>query len=258
MAEMLGTYFRLLGFEVASVNRGEAVLHSCGQFPPDLILLDTSLPGLPCHKLAVALRSNSRSSGIPILFITDKPRQKWLEMKGWDHVIKPFDIQELHMRIRQLLADRQPASKNTLSGLPEGTWVEQRLEEYRVKPAWGMLIISLLNLDVFREACGEAASDEVLRLFGSLVRVTCREGDGVLDVIGHLSPTALVIIIDPGRAGWLKESLSTRITEALRFISPTGDRQQASSGNVLISCKVGCLQSTDGPFSSLEDLKSRL
>lgn len=79
---------------------------------PDLILLDWMLPGASGITLARQLRSDERSSQIPIIMLTAKGSEgdkvDGLEAGADDYITKPFSPKELMARIKAVLRRRAP------------------------------------------------------------------------------------------------------------------------------------------------------
>lgn len=74
---------------------------------PDLVLLDIMLPDEDGYKIVRRLRSNPRTSRIPVIMITAKTAEmdmvKGLDDGADDYIRKPFSVMELLSRVRALL-----------------------------------------------------------------------------------------------------------------------------------------------------------
>ena len=107
MCSMLDFYFSNLGYEVHVANNGAGAMRAVGDVRPDLILLDIVLPDTSGHTVARALRADRYTANIPIIFLSAKARQEernaGLELGADDYVAKPFDAQELRLRIERIL-----------------------------------------------------------------------------------------------------------------------------------------------------------
>ncbi len=124
VAEMLNAYFRVQGYEVFTVNWGEDGVRAGQSVAPDLIILDIRLPDIDGFEVARRLRSDRRTNEIPIIFLTEKrdrgDRLQGLEVGADDYITKPFDVQELRLRVRNALKRvSQGSLTNPVSGLPE-------------------------------------------------------------------------------------------------------------------------------------------
>jgi two-component system KDP operon response regulator KdpE len=91
-------------FQVTTANRGEEGLALAAANPPDLIILDLSLPDMDGFEVCARLRDWSRVP-IIVLSVRDSERDKVhaLDKGADDYLTKPFGIEELLARIRVAL-----------------------------------------------------------------------------------------------------------------------------------------------------------
>ncbi len=200
VAEMLNAYFRVQGYDVYTVNWGEDGVRSAQTVHPDLVILDIRLPDIDGYEVAKRLRGDRRTREIPIIFLTEKrereDRLQGLELGADDYITKPFDVQELRLRVRNALQRvSQGSLTNPVSGLPEGSVVDERLDQSLGKDGLGLLMISFENLDTFRESYGFVASDDVLRAVSLMVANTMREANAANQFLGHIGPADFVLIV---------------------------------------------------------------
>lgn len=263
IAEMLNAYFRVQGYEVATVNWGEDGVRSALTVHPDLVILDIRLPDIDGYEVARRLRTERRTQDIPIIFLTEKreraDRLKGLELGADDYVTKPFDVQELRLRVRNALRRvSQGSLTNPISGLPEGALVDERLSEQIHKGSFGVMLVSLQNMDAFRETYGFVASDDVLRALSVMITNTLRELGNPDDFFGHLSPTDFLLIAPQGNLSILEEKLRARLEQSLEYFYPIKDREPSSKRPDRLTILLSALQSTPGQFTSPEEIKTEL
>jgi DNA-binding response OmpR family regulator len=263
VADMLNAYFRVQGYDVTTVNWGEDGIRSCQASRPNIIILDIRLPDIDGYEVARRLRDNRRTADIPIIFLTDKrdrsERLKGLELGADDYITKPFDVQELRLRIRNSLRRaEQDTLTNPVTGLPDGKLVEERLSECINKLNWTMLIVSLENLDAFRESYGFVASDDVLRAVSLMIHNARKEMGGSEDFLGHVGQTDFVLITTPDRASNLQERIHSRLESSLDYFYPIKDREQMGANIKRLAFKIGLLQHGDREYPSLDDLTRTL
>lgn len=95
------------GHEVITARDGVETLALARRHPPDLILLDITMPALDGLQVLRRLRDDSGLAAVPVLILSARSsvedRVKGLEGGGDDYLIKPFDLRELQARIRALL-----------------------------------------------------------------------------------------------------------------------------------------------------------
>src|SRR6185503_12841677 len=92
------------GFDVAQAATGAAALRLAEDSPPDLVLLDVTLPDTSGFDLCRPLR---RGGSTPIIFLTARGQKvdklRGLNLGADDYVTKPFDLEELLLRVHAIL-----------------------------------------------------------------------------------------------------------------------------------------------------------
>lgn len=92
-------------FDVRMVSDGKLVLSAFTEVSPDICVLDIMLPNVDGYSLAKEIRKQNPS--VPIIFVTAKTQTedllKGFEMGGNDYLRKPFSMEELIVRINNLL-----------------------------------------------------------------------------------------------------------------------------------------------------------
>lgn len=263
VAEMLNAYFRVQGYEVFTVNWGEDGVRAGQTNAPDIIILDIRLPDIDGFEVARRLRADRRTSEIPIIFLTEKrergDRLQGFEVGADDYITKPFDVQELRLRVRNALKRvSQGSLTNPVSGLPEGPLVDERLSDVIHKSGWALLHISIIHLDSFREAYGFVASDDVLRAISLMIHNTIKEAGTADDFLGHISPTDFVVVMPPGAMSVFQDRIRSRLEQSLDYFYPIKDREQASKRPDRLSIRVTDVPSVFGRYSSVDQLKKDL
>lgn len=264
VAEMVSAYFRVQEYDVKTVNWGKEALQAFQNVRPDLIILDIRLPDIDGYEIARRVRSNRRMQDIPIIFLTDKrsraDRLQGLELGADDYITKPFDIQELRLRVRNALnRARQGTLVNPVSGLPEGTVVDEHLAHSIKEKMWATLLVSLVNLDEFRESYGFVASDDILRAFSLMIKNTANEFSSGNFFIGHINLTDLIIVADhPGITRALSEKIRTRLEQSLNYFYPIKDRGKGIHKSKRLGIRIGLLDTSQGLFTDVDHLKTSL
>jgi len=263
VAEMLDAYFRVQGYEVTTVNWGEDAIKSCRSKRPDLVILDIRLPDIDGYEVARQLRGTRRTEDVPIIFLTEKrtrsDRLQGLELGADDYITKPFDIQELRLRVRNALRrSAQGAINNPVTGLPEGVLVDERLEDCLNNDKWALVLISLENLDSFRERYGFVASDDVLRAVSLMVHNAVRKVGNPNDFLGHFSPTKFVVVTTSATVVDMGERVRNRLEQSFDYFYPLKDRDEIQKIKNKLSLKITGLMSNQGPFKNLDILKTSL
>ena len=107
IVKMLDYNLKKEGFKTLSAYNGEDGLDMASKENPDLILLDLMLPEIDGFDVCKALKSDPKTSHIPIIILTAKDQETdkivGLELGADDYVTKPFSPRELIARIKAVL-----------------------------------------------------------------------------------------------------------------------------------------------------------
>ena len=97
------------GYQVVTANDGQAALALVAQEHPDLILLDVLMPVMDGYSCLRELNTRFGRGKIPVIILTARDRMKDLfELEGVaDYVIKPFDHEDLLVRIERVFKRRE-------------------------------------------------------------------------------------------------------------------------------------------------------
>ncbi len=102
--ETLTTMLRFKGYATQVASNGRKALEAVKEFDPDLILLDIMLPDIDGYDICRRLKSDPRTSDIPILIVSARTRREeivnLLELGANDYITKPFFLDEVIARVR--------------------------------------------------------------------------------------------------------------------------------------------------------------
>jgi len=119
LAEGLAYNLRREGFEVAQAGDGRTGLAMALANPPDVLLLDMMLPGIPGVDILRELRSNEKTKKLLVIILSAKSEESdqvvGFSMGADDYVTKPFSVKVLLERIKALKrrkAEGEPAAKS--------------------------------------------------------------------------------------------------------------------------------------------------
>lgn len=265
-AEMLTAYFESQGYDVTALEYGEKALAFVRDTLPDLVVLDIRLPDINGYEICRQLRSHRRTAHVPIIFLTEKreriDRLAGLELGAVDYVTKPFDVQELRLRVRNVLrrSNLEPVA-HPITGLPFAALAEEHLAQLLGEKQWAIVAVKLNGLDAFDEVYGFVARDDVLRALALMIRRTASEDVDKDSFLGQLGETIFFLITSPECAPQLRKRLESRLEEALVFFYPRADWEagQSSAGDPLPRLSIETCQLTGpGPYQDVEGLEKAI
>jgi two-component system phosphate regulon response regulator PhoB len=95
------------GYVVETIEDPLEIMGKAREFRPHLFVLDIMMPDLDGHKICRLLRADRALQSVPIIFLSARnqidDRIRGLELGADDYLAKPFEIQELLLRIASLL-----------------------------------------------------------------------------------------------------------------------------------------------------------
>jgi PleD family two-component response regulator len=221
LSDMLTVYFRMQNYEVLTAAWGRDALAISGEEALDLVILDIRLPDIDGYEVCQQLRTQRRTQDVPIIFMTEKSdrvdRLHGLEMGVVDYVTKPFDNQELLLRVRNAIQrSEQAATLNPVTELPQVDVLDERLTTLLdIDRDWVIMLFAIGGLNTLRERYGFLAADEMLRAITLMVRNAVREYGGEDDFVGHLGEEEFVVVTTPGKANSIRSRLETRVRNSL-------------------------------------------
>ncbi len=266
LSEMLNAYFRVQDYNVLTAAWGEEAVKLTRDNDVSLIVLDIRLPDIDGYEVCRRLRQQRQTQDTPIIFLTEKrdrvDKLQGLELGVVDYITKPFDIQELRLRVRNAIsrASRQ-ALVNPVTDLGEGDMVMDRLSALIYSDQkWGLLLLNISNLSEFREMYGFVAADDVLRAVTLMVRNAVREHGSESDFIGHLGPEDFLIITAAEQVERIRERIATRISQSREYFYPLRDREKVRESHdpTHLHVRSAVLLHSKGPFSSADDVRDAL
>lgn len=267
ISKMLRIYFDSQGYEVLVATRGNDALETCRRKLPNVVVLDIQLPDIDGYEICRQLRSNTRTSYVPIIFLTQKDERSdriaGLELGADDYITKPFDIEELKLRVEGAIRrSMREALTHPVTNLPAGKLIEEQLK--RVKDsteAWKLLYFGIRNINAFKEAVGPIHVNEVLIFLADLMREALEANGTMNDFIGQASDTDFIIITTPETAPVICRTISQRFDEGSKVFYPFRMREagkvtykdidDVTKESEFMRLVVGIVSSDQGPFADI-------
>ncbi len=270
ISNMLRIYFTGQGYEVQVAPRGGDALEATRKQLPKLIVLDIMLPDMNGYDVCRELRTTTRTSHIPIIFLTQRDERSdkiaGLELGADDYITKPFDIEELKLRVQNAIAaaDRQNQI-DPRSNLPTGRLIEEHLRNLmHIDDDWAYMDIKINTFDPFTEVYGFVAGDEVIRFMALLIGEVIDELGTTNDYVGHPGRDNFVVITHASDAEKLKQRLVDRFDDEVKqhysfidrereyILAPTSDGGEKQTP--LMTLSVGAVSTKTHQFSDIREV----
>lgn len=269
IAGLLQIFFTSKNYEAFVATRGSQALELSRQKMPDLVLLDVMLPDMDGYAICQALRSNMRTSHIPIIFLTAKgekeDKMQGFQMGADDYMVKPFDIEELHMRVNRALERASFLNlTNPTTGMPGSKLIEEQMKRILTRHDWAMASIGLLYFNAFTEAYGFVAGDNALRFVALFLNEAVNEKGTAEDFVGHIGGSDFILTSRPERIRAICEHLMQKFDERIGTLYDYKDRKagylvvQNDLGQEvqvpLMGLVIGVIDGTKRTFSDIREL----
>ena len=268
IAEMLQIYFKSQDYDVDHAARGSEALEKTRQVMPHLIILDIMLPDIDGYQVCRTLRMNIRTSHIPVIFLTQKDERsdklQGLELGADDYITKPFDIEELRLRVQNAISRAERESlTDPKSGLPAGRLIEDQLRRVIRESGWAFIDISINDYNPFKDVYGFIAANDALRFAGMLMGEVVDEIGTSNDFIGHAGDDNFIIITPEEVAPAVQERLKSRFNEEVQTFYSFIDRQQGfmlapqngeTQETPLMSLSSGVVSPSTHSFSDIREI----
>ena len=102
-------------YSVMVAGNGRQALVQAREHPPDLIISDIMMPEMDGLTLCKKLKSDEFTSHIPVFLLTAKSETEYqvsgLELGADDYIVKPFSIEILMLKIKNLLENRKKVAE---------------------------------------------------------------------------------------------------------------------------------------------------
>ncbi len=115
-------------YKTQTANTGVAGLRAARRKAPDLVILDVIMPGMDGYTVCKEMREDAALTEVPVLFLTAKIKTEdailGLSLGADDYLRKPFNVDELLLRVKAILHRTQnskvstPAAAKAASPLP--------------------------------------------------------------------------------------------------------------------------------------------
>ncbi len=258
------------GYEVVlAVDGGEAWTVLSGEDPPSLAIIDWVMPVVDGITVCRRLRADPERSYVYAILLTGRSDAndvvEGLDAGADDYITKPFDSNELRVRLRagrrilelqSVLLDtqrilRDKATHDPLTGLWNRSQALEGLAREVARADRGDAVVSVLMLDLdhfkaVNDTFGHMAGDAVLRETGRRIRGVLR----TYDVVGRYGGEEFVIVL-PGCESDAALALAERIRAAIG-----GTPVDTSEGVVAVTASAGAATLRDAGRTAEELIRA--
>ena len=103
--------------QVMTASSGIEGLQLARRHRPDLFILDIMMPGVDGYQVCRQIRGDPLLKDLPVLFLTAKAKDED-KIEGFragadDYLVKPFNMQELELRVKAILRRVSPQAGRT-------------------------------------------------------------------------------------------------------------------------------------------------
>ena len=234
VAEMLQLYFEQHGYEVFHADTGLTGIDLATSYFPNLILLDVMLPDMDGYDTCIELRKRSLTKYIPIIFLTQRDERankiKGLGLGADGYVTKPFDIDELRLRVQGAI---ERATRDNLhearTGLPTGSLVDEEIQRHQGKGA-RRIDFTIDGFAIYTDVYSFMAANEVLNHAGSTIQKILAEHGTQDDFVGILD-NDFVVITHTSDSEMVEQKIKDQFAEEVKAFYKFVDMER---GGVLV------------------------
>ena len=152
--ELIKVNLELAGYKVLQAFDGTTGFALCKQELPSVVVLDVMMPEVDGFTVAQRIRKNDSTKNIPIIMLTAlsqlNDKVNGFNIGVDDYLVKPFEMEELQVRIRALLkrSHQIPESASTRELLTLGD-ITLLPESYSVKIKDKTAKLTPIEFDIF-------------------------------------------------------------------------------------------------------------
>lgn len=194
------------GYEITTVFDGIAALDKIKEEKPDLILLDYDMPGMTGYEVCKNMRKSHATSYIPVIILsgvrtTTYDKITGLEAGADDYVTKPFEPDELKIRVTRLLRRvKEMISLNPLTKLPGSTRIEEEVTgRINSGEKFAVGYVDLDHFKAYNDIYGYKKGDNVINLLNQVVFEAINLNGNPNDFIGHIGGDDFIIVTSVGK-----------------------------------------------------------
>ncbi|MBL8045124.1 MAG: response regulator [Anaerolineales bacterium] len=215
IAQMLVLFLGSRGYKVTIAPDGASAMQSVREVLPSLMLLDVGLPDTDGFSLLTRFRQSARTRYIPAIFLTQRnkkmDRLTGLQLGADDFISKPFDLEELYLRVQNAVLRAQRENLNDpQTGLPTGNVAREEMATARQQKDKAVLEFRLRHLREFRDQYGLLAGTDLVRYTALMLNRVLNTLGRPDDFLGRPDDETFVVICVADRADIISKTIVER------------------------------------------------
>ena len=190
-------------YEVFAAIDGQSALEIVRREHPDIIIVDSNLPGIDGLSLSKLLKEDFLTAHIPVIMLIDKKqmRKRMLEIEQGvdDYISNPPDPIDLEVRMEMALRRTvHQLHANALTRLPGNRRIEKiiqtKIEEGAI---FSIAYYDIDNFKSFNDKYGYMKGDNVIRHTAYILSTTVKRYGNKDDFVGHIGGDDFVVVTTP-------------------------------------------------------------
>ena len=219
-------------YEVLTANSGQEALDIAAQEVPDLVLLDLMMPDMDGIEVCVRLRANRSTYLIPVIMLTASAlhdhRLEALRTGVDDYLSKPFDPEELEVRIASLIRRiGMSRASNPLTGLPGNLAIEHEINQRLVgEQVLACAYVDIDNFKAFNDYYGFERGDDCIKLVAQVLIKAVDERGEAADFLGHIGGDDFILVTELERVETILDLVVELFDSEVRELYSEADRER--------------------------------
>ena len=219
-------------YEVLLAGSGKEALKVARAEIPDLVLLDLMMPEMDGIEVCVQLRASRSTYLIPVIMLTASAlhdhRLEALRTGVDDYLSKPFDPEELEVRIQSLIRRiRLSRASNPLTGLPGNLAIEHELNQRLARgETLACAYLDIDNFKAFNDYYGFEKGDECIRLVAEVLIEAVEAKGSESDFLGHIGGDDFILITHIDSVGEVLDKGAELFDSKVRLLYTPQDRER--------------------------------